>query len=1520
MNELKAKRGFSIIGSLLGFSLLGLSTMGLAVYMGSFEQVKVEYSRQSNINFMHNELLGGMGKIITMTSTKVGGPLQSLKKFGLCSVILKDTAKYSYEKVKDKAICPIHVKGQWIYDGTSYTRDARWKHFVELGGTWELLSTTTDCDNGENGFKGSFTANSFNKCFKYVGEGQDSTYARLSMEPQQLPAFKKVKTADTVPIDELVFRLRSIISTRRNLDAGEIAYSLSKGEKYLWSTEALDCQICKTGDTECKLTRFSTSAKGTASRHSKICYHSAYETKLPAASLEIKVEKIPPRFEKNNNQLRAKTAQDDYSASCRSNLFRCGSSQKEDFDPALRFQFLLNYDQAQDSHINKMELSVKKSGSEKKHGTFFVPADQQARVGRNESGADTTFADKEWPLRAGGNDITAFMADRKGTGSLCQSICSETSANFYPQLKVGYGGLVAGVPEHSETQAFNNRKIACFQCNMKGCHRMGVGTHTAASHASRDDEPQDGIVPECAVEDNISTTPDTTTLSGASTLSNRCLKKTGTNLQAAACTNTTGGSSHEFKTGTTESACFSEGKTKVLKGGYTGGLDARKNCRQNLHEEQLIGEVDHDGIWREGVLPSIAAAYNLPPKGSSSLKGVKEILEESTFGELSKTDSGDYYSFDNWARFSAFLGDHTQLTNPSNVFVPFQRDASGMFHSGWTRYSGVTDPKTGTERERWAFFYREPFNTISFHDAKTISTLPTGVSKEQFLGRVRPSRPVYIKMDANFHADYSPDEHPVGSNKQDNAGHPVDVYPALTHHLAYKGIRPVKSTSTNAYPYLCRNIKAGTYKEAFVTTTITGTNINHGYEKCSELGDDWHFIPPDSRELWAAALQAVAPNAPRYPFPNPFNFADGIPFWTELKSGDTGYDSKKRQWKLSYDYEDMGEIDYKASLNSDNQFLFNRTTKFLAAPATAWIGGFKSGGNAGSSWTWKPNWKNLLNPCSAPPCSLPADALEPANRTSLLYGGESESSITSVLSGLDNDNDLVSNIGVLSPTGRELSVRSLRESNALTKFKTHTMRLCRYSKDESALDFHLALIITGKGSSWPSGVSCGDLSASGSSSALKDEVDSFYFEIPSTPGNTNLEDLAAKDFVEVSQGIRTILPLLSYNKYGGMHVQNQDKFCRAWKREKKRRAVGNCIVDGYNTDVLSKGGVNHGVGITRTKRASSDCHGSGVNCATAVTHYTTQYNALVAAKEAARLAEEAAQLARDTAKTNRDNASSSISADRSKCRERPGNCMSLRVGRSVSQWCYSTCMQNPPSCTTTTTTNEDGETETERNCDALDARRRFCRRSAPSACSRTVYYCEAACSACQTRNAEISAACSRVSAYDGFESERVRQEQIRVQQKALKERYLREIACADPKLPTVTTNHCMSNLASVETHTTSYTPAIVSCSSFFTPLSIDFNGASDSRCWSLEKLNPQHTVTGFNDGVSSLTGTIGILGDTGLVTNWDKSAACNTGQSTSSLYSLPAECGGQYRNIVDLDNNLCNDDGINYSSHTCAIP
>ncbi len=1597
MNYLNgSKRGFSVISSLLGFSLLGLSTIGLATYMGSFEQVKVAYSNQSNINFMHNELISGMSKTLTATQMHIrGGVLQEQakkKQFGLCFMVLHTDA-VSYSDVKDKAICPLITKGSVIYDthhGGRYARNDRLKYF--LSQKWEILHDLQSCGNGQNGFSGSFTtgspANEFNKCVKYNGSTQATgdIFARLTMEPQQLPSFRKIKSTDTdIPIDELVFKMQSVISVPRRLETGDTVYSLSKSEKYLWSTEVLDCHICN-NNNECKLARLSASVHGTAARHSQICYHSAYKIKDKNSALTVKFEKIPPKFKQTSGKI-VKDTQDNYSAACRSNLFRCGGAvDKNDFDPALRFQFLLDYDQPQDSFIESINLQVK-GGSPAttfSHRNLLVPADQKAQVGRGRyvakfsDPAPNRGENPTWPLRAGSNQITAFVADRKGAGnsqvSMCTNICGQTpvtpSPNYLPTVNVLYGGNQCDVGGQNDgfckRYEASNPPIACFRCNMKSCHRRGINTHTG-SHAARSSEPLDGVVPECAVEKSISVTPDMTAVSGAP--SKKCLKTAASGLQAVDCGT---GDSGGYNKGSlnNKSACFLDGKTQILKGGHSDSISAHKNCQQALSERQLAGSPDEDGAWREGILPSLSLAYNLditdgspgcsptPPDGLS----VKEFLECDGKIDLSletRSDEGvvkKYYTFENYARYSAFLGDHkdSSLAGQAGVFVPIQRDAGGMFHSGWVQAHTH-------KKDRRAYFHREPFNNISFHDAnavkvvnnndasKDLNELPKDYSRGQFLGRSRPIRPTYIKMSESI-----VDALPSVSNAVLDENRRL----VLIHHWAFKGIQHAKKNlGSTSYPYLCRNLKADTYKNAFVTTSAAGSEMKHGYTHCRALNTDsdsdgdffdeteyWVFAPPDSRELWASALQAVAPNAPRYPFPNPFKFPDGIPFWKNAFAGG------KRQWALSYNYNDMSFNDYLESNKYDNIMAF--TNDQLASPSAAWIGGLvpndtNTDGDASTtgdngtvtkakSWTWKPDWENILLASSAsePRClhsPRPAGILcpkdkvsEEASNTSILFDNNLQSSsATSLLTQLgqnrDNNTDLVSDIGVLSRNGRPLSVLALRAANSLPEFK-NVLKLCRYNNSMGKLDLHQALMILGKDGNWPSNGNCSSFTTSNSQSSLQNSgVKSPYFKLHSNPETSNLKNLTASDFPKINKGIRSIIPLIAYHHMNARHVQNTDKFCRAWKREKKRRAVGNCLVKGYNNDSLSIGGNTHGIGITRTQRASNSCHPNNKNCSNANSHFQTALTAVNNRITAAQLEK--------TTKENRKNTITST--------DLPNARSELTRITNENQ---SSCSRPCPACTPGSCSQPGRRTATGGRfpdgqclwCGPKPANRASC----PWRSSCFVENCRADTPPQDcTANNSCRVACTLIDNAQTVvtnlinEKDRLTTEIAALETEITKLNELK--TCATPKVAAITTSSCISGI-NKELHSQNYMDSSLSSScgsktyfqTYFKSLAITFDeDALDSRCWSLEKLNPKYTFT-FNDGVTNnLSGTIGVIGDTNQDTDWDKNAACNTLPAPNSLYSIPAQCSGHYKDLIDLtDNDLCNDDGINYSSQTCTIP
>ena len=116
------------------------------------------------------------------------------------------------------------------------------------------------------------------------------------------------------------------------------------------------------------------------------------------------------------------------------------------------------------------------------------------------------------------------------------------------------------------------------------------------------------------------------------------------------------------------------------------------------------------------------------------------------------------------------------------------------------------------------------------------------------------------------------------------------------------------------YPYLCRSLDWGTkYKKQFKLSTKK-TNAFSYKNGDSACGKGYAFLPPDDPELVIAALQKIAPNHPRYPFPNPFRFQDGIPFRTS-------------KGKLSFKYAELEDLnDFVASSQTDSNYIFSPST------------------------------------------------------------------------------------------------------------------------------------------------------------------------------------------------------------------------------------------------------------------------------------------------------------------------------------------------------------------------------------------------------------------------------------------------------------------------------------------------------------------------------------------------------------------------------------------------------------------
>ena len=1479
-----------MIGSLLGFSLLGLSTLGLANYMGSFEKVKVSYSQQSNVIFLHTEILEAMRSSLVSVGTEIDSSDKAtntgIKKFGLCSIV-KKAENLTYTKIKNSVICPVKIEERKVMDATldAYTEE-RWKYFLQESGNWAVKDDAVcNEDRTKHDFKGSFDGD-FKACLKH--NNLDGVYARAIMEPQKLPKFEGITSGSSkLPVDYLVYELKTFVSILKSELDGEPPseskqYMLTKGDKLVWASEVLECHVCKTNQNKnCKLVRVSSlgltpslpESNGTETDKG-ICYHSfvSVPEMQDALSVGYVSKNISQGFKhvwtegvgsyggyslgrlSSRKYGRAITLDrtKQSAISCKQNLYRCSNIQSPEgtrdpelfdpkfFDPFLSLTFSLNLDQPSDSHINSMDLSITDGTTIFNPGHIFVGADQETRVGRGVDSngvvqAPKTYGDKdEWLLRGGGNEFQTLISSNtfKVTGStttnMCETICEAPVDSYYPKLEVKYNDLPDAFTSSGQAgdPLFEDAKVSCTFCGAKTCHGYGANLrYKYGKNLRKPSEPVDGLVPECVINDELPRTSvgfDQTVVADIGDQSKRCIiKEKEGKLKAVSCTPIE--IIKEYKRGTNEAACFFRGGTLVMYSKHDG-TNARRSCEQSVEETQRASVVGEDGVIRSGILADLANAYSITPKDNdaNNRNDVASILDEAGL-KLQKDDIGEFYSIKNLANMAMFLGSHKHA-HGDKVWINYQRDAAGMFHSGWHRVQ--------VEGNDWAFFHREPFQTIAYHDAQTVAAKPgenpkcascsspvSEAKQAEFLRRSRPSRPIYIRLQDG--PSTLPETPPTNVYTMDHgrsrtetdfedttAGNQALL---LYHNIKYKGLRLVSDSTLNSYPYLCRNIRAKTYKEAFVVTRATGNSWADGAAKCRDLntGTGWGdrqyvFTPPSSIEEWSAALQAVAPNAPRYPFPNPFKFVDGIPFYYDVGKHptDPAQNSKYIRWELSYNYADMPANDYNISEATDNNIVFKETS--LASPAAAWVGvepvDSSKKSKPSESWTWKTAG------------IFPVDSLFRPD-TDITSAGSLKN-----FSKLDDIKDLESNIGALDKKGKFMKLTDLRNNTNLSAIGYRVVKLCKVKSDK--LEFHNALIARGKHDNWPEDDKCSSTSKGKTTKLTR----SIYFGLPDGLDSDDLEKLDGASLTKAREGIKSVPVLLLYGSESdpdnkGVHVQNAAKFCKVWRREKYRRALGRCLIKKWNSqrEFFSRDGKTHSLKILRDSRKSASvCHAEGEACGGAASYYREVYDKAVADLN------------------NFNNAK------------------------------YFTTIDNKIAALIT------------QGDDTCGGSRRL--------------------------TDEITSHNTVIA--------HLRSEKTRLQNKLtkLKERKddLQAVVATDLKAA------CMSAITDENEHEQSFKPSGMRHEKPHDTYVYNFNRSPNSKCWGIHRLQPEawynSNVPDDDSDSTAVAGTIGLLGDSEVDTSFTKDAPSCYGDESKSG-DISDDCNGYYRELVDIgDDELCDDD------------
>ena len=953
--KLLTKKGFSIPSSILGFALVSISTLGLVSYMGNFQRVKEIYSQQVQEPYDHIALIEGMKNILIQSNFKINPgaePEYDEGAEGICRIV-RSYDLYDTIKKNNAKFFPIEINRKSIEVVESHLfSEERWKYFI--GNDWEL--TDADQCSLKNGFADDFESSLQKKCFKF---NNGVIYARLSISFSQIdnePLDNKL-----VNIDQVKFKVESWV-TRKIPDPNNPEneqWGISAQESFVFATQVPRCSICASYVSEnddCLNLALSGSSVGSLS--GDFVYNSPYAPKNLCAGegengdedgalLLSHVAKNVIQSGRRNasqNSVLETVVGTNIALSCTSNIFKCkppvGNIQfnDKDFDPYFRLNFGFNLETQGNANLEEIGINFKRGSSTIRPSKTLLTGYSSNRALRGNSKIEQVI-----PLQSGGNNFTYAIGSRDsvGGGGVCNTICRSPD-QYVPVIR-------AKLKECSDPSIFTldgnespstSAKVACTVCHMKNCHQYGLGTFGPLKNvrglAGLPSEPDDGNVPECFLNENVNLTDSNgvvvdSDVSAGSILdfdggskklvaSNNSSEKTVCFAYGAYYTVSTDSSDPFYR----EDACFEVSKQR-LKAGAPRNIDGKDVYTSGLLANLSIAyqgtslDVNRTRPVSEGSSNSVDATTPTP-------ENIKEFLSDKGL-EVTNTDfygqipDGGVYEFYNNAAQGLFYTPLEKLptTISGTVAVNFQTDKANIIHGGWPSLSEKV--KDSNVNKGFAFFYREPFSKVSFENYN--SNADGGLKERDD----RPARPMFVQIPNNLNFGH------VNSPSDDSSS---DARPILLHHIRFKGLRSVAKGS-RGLPYLCKKIEPNSLKDLFILERGPG-GFGRGYEKCRSASLDLHgrpeyqFNPPTNHKEWLAALHAVAPNHPRYPFPDVFSFADGVPFLVngkiEYQSGSFEYGSR---------FEGSAQFD-QAILIDGGDDVGTSSRKALASVGSAWVG------------------------------------------------------------------------------------------------------------------------------------------------------------------------------------------------------------------------------------------------------------------------------------------------------------------------------------------------------------------------------------------------------------------------------------------------------------------------------------------------------------------------------------------------------------------------------------------------------
>ena len=878
----KYKRGSALLSTLISIALLGVSSAGLLQYIQNFQSTTKETVERVNVDpLLRATIINNMLSILVEKEVMSNGNKATQSRYGICSLLHKPKLSHGVENLKIS-----------FQNRTSFNL-LRWKVFFSPL-EWEHVSAS-HCRKIDK----DFSEGDFSRCFKYIKKTEQNViYAIAEIIPRKFPSLQKInlQNSDTYDPKQVVFQLRTAVSVysfkedemsdqgqdpndpnRRGKSTSYISYQ----SDIVWADAVGECHI-QAKDGNWTVVYLSATGPGSNLEHkviNSLIYGNDNCNKMTLFDINesvVQVGRIDDALISSIIALNARVACTKNKFSCRQKI-KTEALESDSYD-SFQFSFNLLNESYSFIPIEQFNVTLKKSDGTEVDGT------DDERLG----GVNVSFYDSSAALIAvqantninysinRGSQLISVSTDLSDTSessqlsSYCHDICQRydtgnSNTYVYPAVTIHEQQVDGqGCVFSKDYSSSAGNRVQCIVCHTKACHRYGLGTFGPLDNEVRtisvqnlpltqktvygmSDEPLDGSVPECVIENSYETAgvrelPANVSGSGDNAVS-------GCTAMAMRVSN-----SNSFKNLKTNTYDATNCSTQLPVLCFTNGhyLPALRVNTSNLNApyEVVVASFQEaeDACFNIG--REIGQYYDLGITLANTYK-----VEYSTVNFLRRAIN----TIRSIPQFGGGnLSSSFNLDAPVDLKFDFVNNASRGLFLAPSSYS-LSHFKL-TEQIRNII-------TVALNAYNKVWTAMEWDAE----GLVVASPPWALKAKdeslALFHDKREDKGHRLVLLQDTNSYNTASKYFALTYDLRWKGLVP--QSEGTSLPFVCKNKTNG----RFFITSSSGV-LSAGISKCNSEGG--LFVPPESSLDWSKLMLDLTPNDDYYPFPDPALTASNV--------------------------------------------------------------------------------------------------------------------------------------------------------------------------------------------------------------------------------------------------------------------------------------------------------------------------------------------------------------------------------------------------------------------------------------------------------------------------------------------------------------------------------------------------------------------------------------------------------------------------------------------------------------------